>query len=155
MTNTPEPTLPERIATWIRSTGGDHALLLITVDAYLRPHIMMLARDEVAVVSGSRLRVAVGEQSHSGENLRLRSSATVAIYDAGLACLIKTRAVAGPRPLLRGTVAYDLAVETVRFDAPAMAESSARLVSGLRFEGRANRNDIRDRLRELEPRDGS
>ncbi len=150
MATTPEPVVPDRIANWIRSEGGDHALLLITVDAYLRPHVMMLARDEVVVVSGTRLRVAIGEKSQSAENLRLRSSATVAIYDAGLACVIKTHATAGPRELGPGTLACDLAVEDVRFDSPAAAEGSARLVTGLRFEGRAERPDIRERLRTLE-----
>jgi hypothetical protein len=146
MATTPEPLVSDRIANWIRSEGGDHALLLITVDAYLRPHVMMLARDEVFVISSTRLRVAIGEKSQSAENLRLRSSSTLAIYDAGLACVIKTRTVENPRPLLKGIVACDLAVEEVRFDAPTTAEGSARLVTGLRFEGRAERHDIRERL---------
>ena len=33
-----------------------------------------------------------------------------------------------------------------RFDSPTAAEGSARLVTGLRFEGRAERHDIRERL---------
>ena len=90
------------------------ALLLITVDGYLRPHAMMLARDEVFVTSPARLRVAIGEKSRSAENLRMRSSATLVIYDAGLACVIKTRTAGEPRPLLRGIVACDLAAEEVR-----------------------------------------
>lgn len=146
MATTPEPFVPDRIANWIGSEGNDHALLLITVDGYLRPHVMMLARDEVFVVSSTRLRVAIGEQSRSAENLRLRSSSTLAIYDADLACTIKTRTFGQPRPLLTGIVAFDLAVEEVRFDAPTAAEGPARLVTGLRFEGRAERNDIRERL---------
>ena len=106
MVKTPESLVPDRITDWIRTEGGDHALLLITVDAYLRPHVMMLARDEVFVISSTRLRVAIGENSQSAENLRLRSSATIAIYDAGLACVIKAHAAAGPRELhgeARGT----------------------------------------------------
>ena len=150
MLTNPGPVIPDGIASWIRAEGGDHALLLITADAFLRPHVMMLARDEVFVISSTRLRVAIGDKSQSAENLRLRSSATVAIYDAGLACVIKAHAAAGPRELLPGTVAYDLAVEDVRFDAPTAAEGSARLVTGLRFEDRAERNDIRERLRILE-----
>lgn len=143
---TPQSSLPDRITAWIRSEGGDHALLLMTVDGYLRPHIMMLARDEVFAVSATHLRVAVGATSQSAENLRLRASATIAIYDADLACSIKTRAMKGPRPLLPGTVYCDLTVEDVRLDTPTKAEATARLVSGLRFEGRAERADIRDRL---------
>jgi hypothetical protein len=146
----PETALPDRIANWIRSEGGDHALLLITVDAYLRPHPVMLARDEVFVVSPMQLRVAIGEATRTAENLRLRSSSTLAIYDAGLACVIKTRTAGGPRSLLPGTVAYDLAVEDVRFDTPAAAEASARLVTGLRFEGRAEHRDIRAALEALD-----
>lgn len=144
---TPQSSLPDRIAAWIRSEGGDHALLLITVDGYLRPHVMMLARDEVFVESATHLRVALGAISQSAENLRLRASATLAIYDADLACLIKTRAMKGPQPLLPGTVCFDLTVEDVRLDTPTKAEATARLVSGLRFEGRAERADIRDRLK--------
>ncbi len=105
MVTTPEPAVPDRIANWIRSEGGDHALLLITVDAYLRPHPIMLARDEVVVLSPSLLRVAIGLKTQSAENLRMRSSSTLAIYDEGLACVIKTRTVRGPRSLLAATVA--------------------------------------------------
>ena len=147
---TPQTSLPDRIAAWIRSEGGDHALLLITVDGYMRPHVAMLARDEVFVASRTRVRVAMGEESQSAENLRLRGSATLAIYDADTACIVKTRAMKGPRPLLPGTVACDLAVEEVRLDTPAKAEASARLVSGLRFEGRAEREDIREKLASLD-----
>jgi hypothetical protein len=146
---TPQTSLPDRIAAWIRSEGGDHALLLITVDGYMRPHVAMLARDEVFVASRTRVRVAVGEQSQSAENLRLRGSATLAIYDADTACIVKTRAMKGPRPLLSGTVACDLTVEDVRIDSPTKAEATARLVTGLRFEGRAERADIRERLKTL------
>ena len=143
---TPPSSLPARITAWIRSEGGDHALLLITVDGYLRPHVMMLARDEVFAVSSTCLRVAVGAASQSAENLRLRASATLAIYDADLACTIKTRAMKGPEPLVPGMVACDLTVEDVRLDTPTQAEATARLVSGLRFEGRAERLDIREKL---------
>lgn len=145
MTSSPTP-LPDRITGWIHESGGDCALLLITVDGYIRPHIMMLARDEVAVISGTHLRVAIGERTQSAENLRLRASATLAIYDAGLACVIKTRVVSPPRPLMPGTLACDLAIEDIRFDAPVAAEAAARLVTGLRFEGREERRDIRERL---------
>lgn len=145
----PIPALPDRIVAWIRSEGGPHALLLLTVDGFLRPHIMMLARDEVAVTSPTTLRVAVGERSQSAENLRLRSSATLAIYDVDLACVIKARATHGPRGIGDGAVACDLAVEDVRFDTPTAAEASARLVTGLRFEGRAERTDVRERLEKL------
>lgn len=151
MAPAPETAIPDRIKDWIEKSGGDHALLLITVDGRLRPHVIMLARDEVAMPSATQLRVGVGQTSQSAENLRLRSNATVAIYDEGLACIIKARTLAGPRGLLPGTVAYDLAVEDVRFDAPAAAEASARLVTGLRFEGRVERADIRERLKDLEP----
>ena len=143
---TPQSSLPDRIAAWIRSEGGDQALLLITVDGYMRPHVMMLARDEIFAVSDTHLRVAIGATSQSAENLRLRASATLAIYDADLACLIKTRAMKGPQPLLPGTVYCDLTVEDVRLDTPTKAEAPARLVSGLRFEGRAERADIREFL---------
>lgn len=139
--------LPDRIVAWIRSEGGSNALLLITVDARLRPHIMMLARDEIFVMSDTAVRVAVGARTQSAENLRLRSSATLAIYDADLACVIKTHASRGPQEIDEGTVACDLAVEEVRFDTPAAAEASARLVNGLRFEGRAERADLQDRLK--------
>jgi hypothetical protein len=142
--------LPDRIAAWIRADGGDHALLLITVDGMLRPHVMMLARDEVFVVSPTQVRVAMGEGSQSAENLRLRASAALAIYDADLACVIKTRVVQTPRALLPGTLACDLAVEEVRLDTPARSEASARLTSGLRFEGRADRGDIREELARLD-----
>jgi hypothetical protein len=145
----PPTSLPDRVAAWIRSEGGSNALLLVTVDAFLRPHIMMLARDEVLVTSAASLRVAVGERSQSGENLRLRSSATLAIYDADLACVIKTHTTGSPRGIAPGTVAYDLSVEDVRFDAPTAAEGSARLVTGLRFEGRAERSDLIERLASL------
>lgn len=145
----PQTSLPDRIVAWIRSEGGSNALLLITVDARLRPHIMMLARDEVFVISDTALRVAIGERTQSAENLRLRSSATLAIYDADLACVIKTHATKDPREISEESLAYDLAVEEVRFDTPTAAESSARLISGLRFEGRDERVDIRDRLAKL------
>jgi len=144
---TPQSSLPDRITAWIRSEGGDHALLLITVDGYMRPHVMMLARDEVFAASATHLRVALGATSQSAENLRLRGSATLAIYDADLACFIKTRAMKGPQPLLPGTVYCDLTVEDVRLDTPTKAEATARLVTGLRFEDRAAREDIRDRLK--------
>jgi hypothetical protein len=143
---TSQPSLPDRITAWILSEGGDHALLLITVDGYMRPHVMMLARDEVFVASASHLRVALGAASQSAENLRLRASATLAIYDVDLACTIKTRAMKGPQPLVPGTVYFDLTVEDVRLDMPTKAEATARLVTGLRFEGRAERADIREKL---------
>jgi len=146
MVTTPTNTLPDRIARWIVEDGSRNAILLISVDGLLRPHVMMLARDEVVVVSEARVRVAIGERSQSAENLRLRSSATLAIYDADLACVIKTRVEQGPRPLISGTVAFDLAVEDVRLDTPTAAEASARLVTGLRFEGRKERSDIREAL---------
>ncbi|MBK5255314.1 MAG: hypothetical protein JJE39_04710 [Vicinamibacteria bacterium] len=146
MTTNPEPAIPDRVEAWIREDGGDLALLLISLDAAQRPHVMMLARDEIRVMSPTGLRVALGEQSRSAENLRLRRAATLAIYDAGLACVIKTRVVAGPRTLLKGIVACDLAVQEFRFDSPTAAERSARLVTGLRFEGRAERHDIREAL---------
>ena len=53
----------------------------------------------------------------------------------------------GPQPLLPGTVYCDLTVEDVRLDTPTKAEATARLVTGLRFEDRAAREDIRDRLK--------
>lgn len=140
-------TLPDRIKSWIIEDGGDHALLLITVDGYLRPHIMMLARDEVVVMSATHLRVGVGEGSRSAENLRLRSSATLAIYDTDLACVIKTRTISPPRPLLPRTLCCDLAVEDVRFDTPTETESAARLVTGLRFEGRREHPELRESLK--------
>jgi hypothetical protein len=141
--------LPDRVVAWIRTDGGDHALLLITIDATLRPHVMMLARDEAFVVSSTQIRVAVGEASQTAENLRLRASATLAIYDADLACAIKTRVLRAPRPMMSGTVACDLAVEDVRLDTPTRAEATARLVSGLRFEGRTAREEVRERLARL------
>jgi hypothetical protein len=144
---TPQNPLPDRITRWIREDGGDHALLLITVDGYIRPHIMMLARDEVAVISGTHLKVALGERTQSAENLRLRASATIAIYDADLACVIKTRVTSALRPLMPGKVACDLAIEDIRLDTPAADEATARLATGLRFEGRAARDDIQSRLR--------
>lgn len=146
---TPQSSLPDRITAWIRSQGGDHALLLITVDGYMRPHVMMLARDEIFAVSHNHLRVALGERSQSADNLQLRASATLALYDADLACFIKTRAMTGPQPLLPGTVYCDLTVEDVRLDTPTKAEATARLVTGLRFEGRAERTDIREKLAAL------
>jgi len=149
MAPTPQTSLPDRITAWIRSEGGDHALLLITVDGHLRPHVVMLARDEVFASSGTQLRVALGATSQSAENLRLRASATLAIYDTDLACLTKTRAMSAPRPLLPGTVYCDLTVEDVRLDKPTRAEATARLVTGLRFEGRAERTDIREKLAAL------
>jgi hypothetical protein len=121
--------------------------VVITVDGYMRPHVMLLARDEIFAVSDNHLRVALGESSQSAENLRLRASATLALYDADLACFIKTRAMKAPQPLLTGTVYCDLTVEDVRLDTPTKAEATARLVTGLRFEGRAERTDIRDRLK--------
>jgi len=117
----------------------------------MRPHVVMLARDEVLVRSLTHLRVALAETSRSAENLRLRASATLAIYGADLACAIKTRVVKGPRPLKPGSVACDLFVEEVRLDTPAKAEATARLVTGLRFEGRAERKDTREKLAALEP----
>lgn len=145
---TPPPSaLPDRITRWILEDGGDNALLLITVDGHLRPHIMMLARDEVVVISPSHLRVGIGDQSQTAENLRLRSSATLAIYDADLACVIKTHAMSAPRPLLPRTASCDLAVEDVRFDTPTATEAAARLVTGLRFEGRREHPEIRAELR--------
>jgi hypothetical protein len=119
---TPQSSLPDRITAWIRSEGGDHAILVITIDGYMRPHVMLLARDEIF-------------------------AATLALYDADLACFIKTRAMKAPQPLLTGTVYCDLTVEDVRLDTPTKAEATARLVTGLRFEGRAERTDIRDRLK--------
>lgn len=148
---TPQSSLPDRITAWIRSEGGDHALLLITVDGYMRPHVMMLARDEVFAASATHLRVALGAASQSAENLRLRASATLALYDVDLACFVKTRAMKGPQPLLPGTVYCDLTVEDVRLDTPTKTEATARLVTGLRFEGRAERTDIRERLAALRP----
>lgn len=147
---TAQSSLPDRITAWIRSEGGDHALLLITVDGTLRPHLMMLARDEVLAASRTHLRVALAAASQSAENLRLRASATLAIYDADLACVIKTRVMKGPQRLLPGTVVCDLTVEDVRLDTPTKAEATARLVSGLRFEGRAERADIREKLAALD-----
>jgi hypothetical protein len=149
MTPKPETAMPDRIRAWIVDDGGDHAILLITVDAYLRPHLMMLARDEVAVPSATRLRVAVGESTQTAENLRLRSSATLGLYDADLACVIKTHVIAAPRTLVAGTIVCDLGVEDVRFDAPTATEGAARLVTGLRFEGRAPHSDIREALGRL------
>jgi hypothetical protein len=139
--------LPQGVIDWITRAGGDHAVLLITVDGYLRPHVMMLARDEIAVMTGSRLRVAVGETSQTAVNLRLRASATLAIYDASLACIAKTRVQSGPRSLLPGTDVAELVVEDVRLDTPTAAEASARLVTGLRFEGLAAKPELRELLR--------
>lgn len=144
----PLKTLPEDIAAWIGATGGDHALLLITIDGYARPHVAMLARDEVAVVSPTHLRITCGEGSQTAVNLGLRASATIALYDADLACVIKTHVESGPRPLLPGLTTADLAIEDVRLDRPAPSEKTARLVSGLRFEGRARRDDIARALAE-------
>ena len=45
----------------------------------------------------------------------------------------------------------ELTVEDVRFDTPAVHEASARLTSGLRFEGRAAREDVREKLAGLAP----
>ncbi|MEO8359823.1 MAG: hypothetical protein ABI672_07320 [Vicinamibacteria bacterium] len=142
-------TIPDPVISWIRTTGGDHALQLITIDGSARSHIMLMARDEIHVISAQKLRVAVGERSSTAANLTMRTSATLSIYDADLACIIKARVVAGPRPLIAGTVAYELVVEDVRLDVPTAAEGSARLVSGLRFEGRAERGDIRAALTAL------
>lgn len=141
--------IPDNIVAWIRTSGGDHALQLITIDCYARPHLMLMARDEIHLISNREVRVAVGEQSSTSANLTMRTSATLSIYDAALACVIKTRAVGGPTPLTAGTVAYALVVEDVRLDVPTAAEGSARLVSGLRFEGRAERSDIRAALAAL------
>jgi len=141
-----DPALPERIKAWLRSDGGDQALLLITVDGQQRPHVAMLARDEARVMAANVVRVAVGERTRSAENLRARGAATLAIYDAGLACIIKTRAAGPPLPLMTGRSFCDLAVEEVRFDAPSPEEGAARLVSGLRFEGRPRRDDIQEAL---------
>jgi len=149
MLQAPQTALTDRIVMWIRSEGGPHALLLITVDGFLRPHIMMLARDEIVVMSATALRVAVRQGTQSAENLRLRSSATLAIYDHDLACVIKTHTTQGPRTLLPDTVAYDLAVEEMRLDTPTAAEASARLVTGLRFEGRAENAKVRSLLENL------
>lgn len=146
---TPQSSLPDRITAWIRSKGGDHAIVVITVDGYMRPHVMLLARDEIFAVSHNHLRIALGESSQSAENLRLRASVTLALYDADLACFIKTRAMNGPKPLVPGTVYCDLTVEDVRLDTPTKAEATARLVTGLRFEGRAERADIREKLAEI------
>ena len=150
---TEAPTLPDRIKAWIASDGGAHALVLITVDGFLRPHLMLLARDQVVLAASDRLRVAVGPGSQTDTNLGQRSTATLAIYDAGLACVIKTRVSGGPRALSSGGSAWDLAVEDVRFDSPTREEAAARLVSGLRFEGRAERPDIREELARLDGRD--
>lgn len=147
MQTLPQSALPDRIVRWILEDGGDHALLLITVDSHVRPHVMMLARDEVVVVSPTHLRVGIGDQSQTAENLRLRSSATLAIYDADLACVIKTHAMSAPRPLLPRTACCDLTVEDVRFDTPTTTEAAARLVTGLRFEGRREHPEIRAKLR--------
>lgn len=147
MTHSSEAALSDRIMAWIQTDGGDQALLFITLDAAMRPHVILLARDEVAVVSPSRLRVALAEASRTSGNLLVRPMATLAIYDADLACVIKLRALPAPRTVLPTTVAWDLAVEDVRFDAPAAAESAARLVTGLRFEGRPDRADLRAALR--------
>ena len=142
----PMPTLPERIVAWIRDNGGDHALLLITVDGQLRPHVMMLARDEVVVVSASRLRLALGEASRSAENLRERTVGTLAIYDADLACVIKTRVRSGPALIMPGVTAFELDIDEIRFDAPSASEGGARLVTGLRFEGRKGREGLQSLL---------
>lgn len=144
----PLKALPEDIAAWIRATGGDNALLLITVDGYARPHVALLARDEVSVMSPTHLRIACGESSQTALNLDLRASATIALYDADLACVVKTHVESGPRLLLPGIVSADLAIEDVRLDRPAPSETAARLVSGLRFEGRARRDDIAQALAE-------
>ena len=149
---TSTPDLPDRVAAWIRAEGGSNAILLVSVDGLARPHMMMLARDEIHVISATQLRVAVGAKSQTAENLRLRTSATLGIYDADLACMVKTHAMAGAREILDGVMAFYLTVEDVRLDRPAAAEAHARLVTGLRFEGRAERADIRQRLEELEPR---
>lgn len=146
---TPQSSIPDSILAWIRSTGGDHAIVVITVDGHMRPHVMLLARDEVFAVSPNHLRIALGASSQSAENLRLRASATLAVYDADLACSMKTRAMVGPRSLLPGTVYCDLTVEDVRLDTPTKAEATARLVTGLRFEGHAERVDIREKLAAL------
>jgi len=138
--------LTERVSDWILGDGSDHAVLLLTVDGYLRPHVALLARDEIAIPGPKTLRVAVGAGSRSAENLRLRSTATLCIYDADLACVVKTRAVRGPQPLGPGSLACELEIEDVRFDTPRAEEGAAHLVSGLRFEGRPARPDIRVQL---------
>ena len=143
--------LPERIIWWIRHDGGDQALLMISVDGGLRPHVMMLARDEVAVMTPSRLRVAVGEASRSAENLRTRSVATLAVYDEGLAGVIKTHVISGPAPLVPGVAVFELGVDDVRLDTPSPGEGAARLVTGLRFEGRTSREDVQAQLARIPP----
>lgn len=143
---TPEDRLPDQIISWIRRDGGDNALLLMTVDGRVRPHVMMLARDQIVVISDAQIRLAVGETTQSAENIRLRSSATLVIYDEALACVIKSHAVVPPRPLMPGLVGVSLEIEEVRLDAPAATEASARLLTGLRFEGRSFRNDIKEKL---------
>ena len=128
--------LSGRVRAWIERDGGDHALQLITVDDRLRPHVMLLSRDEIEVVSDSALRVRVQERSATAENVRRRSSATIALYDAGLACTIKTRWNGSPESTEAGASTFELTVEEMRLDAPLDSEGPARLVSGLRFERR-------------------
>jgi len=128
--------LSDRIRAWIERDGGEHAVQLITVDDWVRPHVMLLSRDEIEVVSDSSLRVRVREQSRSAENLRRRSSATLGIYDEGLACTVKTRWSGSPESRSDGVSTFELTVEDMRLDAPLDSEGPARLVSGLRFERR-------------------
>jgi hypothetical protein len=126
--------LTQRIQDWISTSGGDHAILLITVDDRVRPHVMLLAREEVSVASESSLRIRLREASRSAENLRRRSSATLCLYDAGLACAIKTHTLATSETSEGGVSTFTLSVEEVRLDAPLDSEGPARLASGLRFE---------------------
>lgn len=149
MLQAPQTALTDRIVMWIRSEGGPHALLLITVDGFLRPHIMMLARDEIVVMSATALRVADDRRRRFSADWVPWRTATLAIYDHDLACVIKTHTTQGPRTLLPDTVAYDLAVEEMRLDTPTAAEASARLVTGLRFEGRAENAKVRSLLENL------
>lgn len=144
--------LPPEVIEWISRTGGDQALLIITVDGQVRPHVALLARDEVRVVSPGRLRVACGVGSRSAENLKDRSGATLSFFDADLACSIKTRVSWPPRTLLPDVVAADLEVEEVRLDTPRPSEGAARLSCGLHFEGRPPRPDIQAALQEEPPR---
>ena len=97
---------------------------------------MLLAREEISDVTESSLRVRMREASTSAENLRRRSSATLALYDEGLACVIKTRSVASSETRVEGVSTFSLEVEEMRLDAPHDSEGPARLISGLRFERR-------------------
>jgi hypothetical protein len=141
------PTIPDSVIDWIDSRGGNHALLVISVDARLQPHVMMAARDEVLVVSPGRIRLAVASGSQTRRNLHERSSATIALYDEGLAVWIKAHATADAMPFQGEGFAIDLVVDEVKLDAPSPEEGGARLVSGLRFEGRKPRPDLREKLK--------